>query len=66
MKYRIICNDDPFEKPLYMKNRASLLFCIQNWFGDSDGYSTPRDFNKERMGIHSAQIKRGGKWIKLK
>lgn len=66
MKYRIVCNDDPFEETLYFENKARLESVIENWFGNGDGYPSVKCFNGERMGIHTAQIKKSGRWIELK
>jgi len=64
-KYRIICHDDPSEDILYYEGRSNLIWNIADWFGDGDGYGSIREFNKERRGIHSAQIKNRGRWVNI-
>jgi len=63
MKYRIICIDDPFENEIHFESLSALLYCIGDWFGDGDGYGSVREFNRERKGIHSAQVKKNGRWV---
>lgn len=63
-RYRIVCLDDPFEETLYFDTKLGLVLMCQGW--DEDGYETIKDFNKYRRGIHSAQMKRNGKWITAK
>lgn len=63
-KFRIICHDDPFEETIYYDSRGALLGSIQTWFGE-DGYRSIAEFNKERRGIHSAQIKKKGRWVNI-
>lgn len=65
MKYRIICIDDPSEDEIQCESLSRLLSCIANWFGDGDGYGSAREFNKERMGIHIAQVKKNGRWLNI-
>jgi len=64
-KYRIICHDDPSEDILYYEGISKLLWNIGDWFGGGDGYASIREFNKERRGIHSAQVKKNGRWVNV-
>ena len=67
IKYRIICHDDPSEDILYYSSRDELIDNIQEWFDGltRDGYATIQEFNKERRGINSAQIKKNGRWSNI-
>jgi hypothetical protein len=62
--YRIICHDDPFEETLLFSSLPELESCVADWFG-GEGYSSVREFNKERRGIHSAQVKKNGRWMNI-
>ena len=62
-KYRIVCHDDA-EDTLYFETRKELESMCSNW--DEDGYDGVKEFNKERRGIHTAQMKKKGRWVKAK
>ena len=63
-KYRIVCHDDDCEETLYFETRKQLQSMCMNW-GD-DGYDGIKDFNKQRRDIHTAQMKKKGRWVTAK
>jgi len=69
-KFRIVCHDDD-EDTLYFDTKDGILTMIQTWFlpdeDDEEGsYANIKQFNKERRGIHTAQIKKKGRWVTAK
>ena len=63
-KYRIVCHDDA-EDTLYFETKDELLSMIQTWDLE-EPYANVKEFNKERRGIHMAQMKKKGRWVTAK
>ena len=63
-KYRIVCHDDDCEDTLYFETKGDLERMCVHWI--EDGYYDIKDFNKQRRHIHTAQMKRKGRWVTCK